>query len=262
MTETKPTTFTCEQCGQEKPRKSMKGPVPKRCEECKATNKEAATRDRVNKLREEEGRELLPAPELTQAEVDAKLDAEAAAVEADEEQAAAENEAAVEPIDIGYVPPAEETWLDGDEAQELLRQKREAEIGSGVTYNPEVHGSVQEFIANVNDLVDRRLVAPTPELEAAMGEVTTESVGVMLENLAEREGIGAHAPDPDIISPAALCVAPGCEMPNPPHVGLFCDHDWQRVGLDDRNLLLSAPPNSEPFVTVAHRVVVKLRAQS
>lgn len=258
MTTEKPTTFTCEQCGQVKERKSMKGPVPKRCEDCKAKNKDAATTERVNKLRAEQGRELIPTDEPL---VPAGAGVEVAVKDAPEDDTLEEELAEVE-----FEPPAETTWLDSDEAQELLRQKRQREVDTGVTYDAEVHGSVQDFLARAAESFEG--LTDEPETQAALDDPgpripEVDHLGHTDEDYAtSTERVNAlrdkHRPV-DLASPAAVCAADACGSPDPPHAGLFCANHWQQISLEDRNVLLGSPVNSEPFVQTARRAIIKLR---
>jgi hypothetical protein len=253
MTDEKPTTFTCQECGQEKPRKSMRGVPPKRCDDCKDKLAKAKTTERLNALRVNSGR-----PSIEQ-----ELEAEAEAVEVEEDEAAVENEVAVgdapdeevdfEPTEVErLVPTPERSWLDDDDAQELLRQKRQREIDTGVPYNPEAHGSVEDYLAAGLGSEPQGVAVEEP---LVVDDLTAEDFDTATGRVNELRDRHRQT---DISSPAAVCIA-DCGMPNPPHVGLFCGNHWQQVGLEDRNVLLGTQVNSEPFVATAERVVRKLR---
>lgn len=211
-------TVSCVECGNPTPRKSNVGALPKYCDPCKADKHSAKTRESLNRLRGKFGRESLPDGEEL-----AQLQKEARSAQAVRPEPAAD-------------PPTERTWLDDAEAQELLRQKREAELASGQAYNPEIHGSVEDFLMS-SHRVER--VVPVGQ------KVATDAEPPPAE------------PNP-LQGPAAICVVDFCGMPDPPHVGRFCANHWQRIGLEDRNVLLGSPPGSEPFNQAVRRIAAKL----
>jgi hypothetical protein len=235
----KPTTFTCQECHKVKERKSMKGPPPKRCEDCKEKLSKEKSRERLNVLRAGEGKEPIPVPEPV-------LDF-GGIEEYDPDAALAD-----QPLPIA---PPEESWLDSPEAQELLRQKRQREVDTGVVYDAEVHGSVQDFLASIADA----------GADAGPGPVDDIPEPETLDDWID--GPTADNPEPhvepqrpaDISSPAAVCIA-DCGSPYPPHAGLFCGNHWQQVSLEDRGVLLGTQVNSGPFIETAKRAVRRLRS--
>lgn len=221
----KPTTFTCKVCGNEKPRKSMKGPVPQTCQDCK----DAAKTEQFDRMRAAD-REIPPPPLPDDVQVE------------------------VAP------PPVEESWLDDPAAQELLREKRQREVDTGVAYDPEVHGSVEDYLAaasvETSDYADVELAVNDLSPYAGMSNTGPDRNPAM--QAAIREAAPERSSEDDISSPAAVCIVGPCGIADPPHVGLFCANHWQQVNLDHRSILLGSAVNSEPFVATARRVARNL----
>lgn len=212
-------TFTCKDCppdANQHPRKAKQGPPPQRCDKHKAAQK----RGQLSKLRESFGQEPVPEPQ------------EQAEIEPAEDEAARDNE-----VTTSVAPPElERSWLDDEEAQELLKAKRQREVDTGVAYDPEVHGSVGDYLAGVD-------------------QQTADYADV---DLVDYSDVGEE-PGP---APAETKPEPGtcvlCGMENPPHVGLFCTPHWHQISLEERNILLGAAPDSAPFGQTVRRVIDKL----
>lgn len=236
-------TFICQDCGATGPRKSRQGRAPLRCEACKAKKKTAEAAPRIAELHRRFGRKP-----KTQEAIDAHLDDEAnqaiqemqdiaeveeAAEQAREEEAAADNEAATSPyvttgssnstVDFRMKVDDEPSWLDDQEAQNLLRDKKLAEI---------LDKPVDELVSD-------------PEIDHMLNEPDEPEVTYTLD------------PPPEA-RPVHLCAAPNCGIEDPPHAGAFCPAHWQQIGLEERNVLLGVPVGSETYTMAVRRALAKL----
>jgi len=216
-------TFTCKDCPPEAnvhPRKSNRGAPPQRCDPCKAAKHSIDSREGLNKLREQHGQAPLPPKE-------------------EEIQADAPPRPA---------PRHEPSWLDDDAAQELLRLKNEAVAAGAPPYDPDEHGTVEQYLAGV-DLA-------TVETDSSL---TEDDMAQILENV---DTDGPRVPRPkataEYAEPAKVCAVGVCGIPDPVHAGQFCGNHWQQVSLEDRGILLGCAPDSEPFNQTMRRVLQKL----
>lgn len=236
-------SYECIDCppGNKHPRRSKRGVPPKRCPKHKAEKDDRDKAIALNKLREERGRKPIPVPGDEPAEPEPP---------------------APEPDPVGVVEPLpapaphERTWLDDDDAQELLRQKREREVTTGVTYDPEVFGTVEEFLAA--DLMDPEVVEAGQEQElAGYGPtVDLDDPGPRIPEIGDDTAVKAWPagePEPeDGVCRVSIC---GSEAA---HVDRLCGPHWQKVGLDERGILLGTRPGSDPFEQTLRRVLYKL----
>lgn len=218
---------TCQDCGKPFRRRSLHGPKPMRCDDCKLIKKQAD----IDKLR----RDQLQEPHYNQ------------------EAAQEPNTGITQPVDdVPVVAKVEPSWLDDEEAQGMLVERRKHELGLDEDERQ------AEMAAAIDADVEEEKATYT--LDDAEIRELEEAVARAREARAEPSQVEAPAkPQRATNTEAAeVCIVPPCMTPDPPHVGLFCTPHWTHISLETRGVLLGAPRGSAPFDHEVQRALRQL----
>jgi hypothetical protein len=234
----RPLQTTCQGCGDPEVPVGEKGAIPKFCFACAGHPRNRAHKgwngDQLNQLRRERRRQRLADGEIVDLDIVA---GDEPTPERHREMAEAIDEAVEEEEEHDHAAVVAD---DQVAAQSYWGGGNLQPPDGPVTLNTPVYDpGADPLIGGDDGLGPVEEAAATPDLVAVF------------------EPLDEDADYPD--TAAAVCVAPGCELPDPGHGhDLFCRNHWRLIRLETRQRVLGAPPGPARNSAI-HRALFEIR---